>query len=32
MERRFEYALTYDRDLVVSAAETLARRIAPLGG
>ena len=31
MERRFDYAVTYDRDLVVEAAATLARKIAPLG-
>ena len=31
MERRFEFALTYDRELVVDAANTLMRRLVPLG-
>ncbi|MDO8210169.1 EAL domain-containing protein [Conexibacter sp. CPCC 206217] len=30
-QRRFDFAVTYDRDLVVAAAATLLRRIAPLG-
>lgn len=29
-ERRFDYALTYDRDLVIQAAITLLRRVVPL--
>ncbi len=32
MERRFDFALTYDRDLVVEAASALMRRVQPLGG
>jgi DICT domain-containing protein len=31
MERRFDFALTYDRDLVVEAASALMRRVQPLG-
>jgi diguanylate cyclase (GGDEF)-like protein/PAS domain S-box-containing protein len=31
MERRFDFALTYDRDLVVQAATALMRRVEPLG-
>jgi hypothetical protein len=31
MERRFDFALTYDRDLVVAAASALMRRVQPLG-
>jgi EAL domain-containing protein (putative c-di-GMP-specific phosphodiesterase class I) len=31
MERRFEFALTYDRALVIEAANTLMRRVIPLG-
>ena len=30
-ERRFDFALTYDRDLVIEAARALMRRIVPLG-
>jgi DICT domain-containing protein len=29
-ERRFDFALTYDRDLVVEAASALVRRVQPL--
>jgi diguanylate cyclase (GGDEF)-like protein/PAS domain S-box-containing protein len=32
MERRFDFALTYDRDLVIEAASALMRRVHPLGG
>ena len=32
MERRFDFALTYDRDLVIEAASALMRRLHPLGG
>jgi diguanylate cyclase (GGDEF)-like protein/PAS domain S-box-containing protein len=31
-ERRFDFALTYDRDLVIEAASALMRRVTPLGG
>jgi DICT domain-containing protein len=31
MSRRFDFALTYDRDLVIAAANALMRRIEPLG-
>jgi hypothetical protein len=31
MERRFDFCLTYDRDLVVEAAAALMRRVKPLG-
>jgi diguanylate cyclase (GGDEF)-like protein/PAS domain S-box-containing protein len=31
MERRFDFSLTYDRDLVVEAAIALARRVQPIG-
>jgi hypothetical protein len=31
MERRFDFSLTYDRDLVVEAASALVRRVQPLG-
>ena len=31
MERRFDFALTYDRDLVIEAASALMRRVLPLG-
>lgn len=31
MERRFDFALTYDRELVVEAATALMRRVEPLG-
>ncbi|HWT92915.1 MAG TPA: EAL domain-containing protein, partial [Solirubrobacteraceae bacterium] len=31
MERRFDFSLTYDRDLVVEAAAALMRRVEPLG-
>ena len=30
MERRFDYCLTYDRDLVIAAATVLMRRVEPL--
>jgi DICT domain-containing protein len=30
MQRRFDFALTYDRDLVVEAASALMRRVQPL--
>jgi diguanylate cyclase (GGDEF)-like protein/PAS domain S-box-containing protein len=30
-DRRFDYALTYDRDLVVEAANSLMRRVLPVG-
>jgi diguanylate cyclase (GGDEF)-like protein/PAS domain S-box-containing protein len=30
-ERRFDYALTYDRDLAIEAAASLMRRVLPLG-
>jgi EAL domain-containing protein (putative c-di-GMP-specific phosphodiesterase class I) len=30
MERRFDYALTYDRDAVIEAAHVLARRVEPV--
>jgi hypothetical protein len=30
-KRRFDYALTYDRDLVIDAAASLMRRVLPLG-
>jgi hypothetical protein len=32
MERRFDFALTYDRDLVIEAASALMRRVTPLEG
>ncbi|MGY1743760.1 MULTISPECIES: diguanylate cyclase domain-containing protein [unclassified Blastococcus] len=32
LERRFEYALTYDRDTVARAASSLLARVAPRGG
>jgi hypothetical protein len=32
MDRRFDFALTYDRDLVVAAASALVRRVQPLAG
>lgn len=31
MERRFDFALTYDRDLVIEAVNSLMRRVQPLG-
>jgi len=31
LERRFDFALTYDRDLVVAAVASLVRRVRPLG-
>jgi DICT domain-containing protein len=30
MERRFDFCLTYDRDLVIAAATTLMRRVEPV--